>query len=141
MARGHRPPSPSQGNPSGPSASYQGTTRTGRFGSYSAHPVATTHGSRGSRSWRSFVGNGKQGHERGVLRPPARCQQRGSSPSRNRQASTGEAGSMSGIVFQVETERVLKILAREIYDSPLALLRENVQNAYDAVRMRYASHD
>src|SRR5258708_35413433 len=44
----------------------------------------------------------------------------------------------SGIVFQVETKRVLQILAREIYDSPLALLRENVQNAYDAVRMRFA---
>jgi molecular chaperone HtpG len=43
-----------------------------------------------------------------------------------------------GIVFQVETTRILKILATEIYDSPLALLRENVQNAYDAVRMRFA---
>lgn len=43
-----------------------------------------------------------------------------------------------GIVFQVETTRVLQILAREIYDSPLALLRENVQNAYDAIRMRFA---
>lgn len=43
-----------------------------------------------------------------------------------------------GIVFQVETTRVLDILAREIYDSPLALLRENLQNAYDAVRMRFA---
>jgi molecular chaperone HtpG len=44
----------------------------------------------------------------------------------------------NGIVFQVETDRVLKILTRDIYDSPLALLRENVQNAYDAVRMRFA---
>ncbi|MEQ1845997.1 MAG: ATP-binding protein, partial [Nitrospira sp.] len=44
-----------------------------------------------------------------------------------------------GIVFKVETTRVLQILAREIYDSPLALLRENLQNAYDAVRMRFAS--
>jgi molecular chaperone HtpG len=43
-----------------------------------------------------------------------------------------------GIVFQVETKRVLQILTSEIYDSPLALLRENVQNAYDAVRMRFA---
>lgn len=42
----------------------------------------------------------------------------------------------SGIVFQVETSRILEILAREIYDSPNALLRENVQNAYDAVLMR-----
>lgn len=43
-----------------------------------------------------------------------------------------------GIVFQVETSRVLEILAKEIYDSPLAMLRENVQNAYDAIRMRFA---
>ncbi len=45
----------------------------------------------------------------------------------------------AGIVFQVETTRILQILASEIYDSPLALLRENLQNAYDAVRMRFAS--
>ena len=42
------------------------------------------------------------------------------------------------IKFQVETQRVLEILTREIYDSPLALLRENVQNAYDAILMRCA---
>jgi molecular chaperone HtpG len=42
------------------------------------------------------------------------------------------------IKFEVETQRVLEILSREIYDSPLALLRENVQNAYDAVLMRCA---
>ena len=41
-----------------------------------------------------------------------------------------------GIVFQVETDRILDILASEIYDSPHALLRENVQNAYDAILMR-----
>jgi molecular chaperone HtpG len=46
-----------------------------------------------------------------------------------------------GIVFQVDTTRVLQILTREIYDSPLALLRENLQNAYDAVRMRFAPAD
>ncbi len=40
------------------------------------------------------------------------------------------------IAFEVETSRVLEILSKEIYDSPLALLRENVQNAYDAVLMR-----
>jgi molecular chaperone HtpG len=43
-----------------------------------------------------------------------------------------------GIVFQVETTRILKIISNEIYDSPLALIRENLQNAYDAVRMRFA---
>jgi molecular chaperone HtpG len=45
-----------------------------------------------------------------------------------------------GIVFQVETSRILQIIASEIYDSPLALIRENLQNAYDAIRMRFAAH-
>lgn len=40
------------------------------------------------------------------------------------------------IPLQVETSRVLELLSKEIYDSPLALLRENVQNAYDATLMR-----
>jgi molecular chaperone HtpG len=44
------------------------------------------------------------------------------------------------IVFEVETSRVLELLSKEIYDSPLALLRENVQNAYDATLMR-CTHD
>src|SRR5580693_2725155 len=43
------------------------------------------------------------------------------------------------IVFEVETSRILEILSKEIYDSPLALVRENLQNAYDAVLMRSAS--
>lgn len=42
-----------------------------------------------------------------------------------------------GIVFQVDTTRVLQIIAEDIYDSPLAMLRENLQNAYDAVRERF----
>jgi molecular chaperone HtpG len=40
------------------------------------------------------------------------------------------------IAFDVETSRILKILSSEIYDSPKAFLRENVQNAYDAILMR-----
>jgi molecular chaperone HtpG len=40
------------------------------------------------------------------------------------------------IKFQVQTSRILEILSSEIYDSPYAMLRENVQNAYDAVLMR-----
>jgi len=43
---------------------------------------------------------------------------------------------MEKIKFQIEIQRVLDILSKEIYDSPYALLRENVQNAYDAVLMR-----
>ena len=40
------------------------------------------------------------------------------------------------ITFDVETSRILEILSSEIYDSPQAFLRENVQNAYDAILMR-----
>lgn len=42
------------------------------------------------------------------------------------------------IPFQIETERVIQLLAKQIYQSPLALLRENTQNAFDAVRQRFA---
>jgi len=44
--------------------------------------------------------------------------------------------SASNITFQVETDRVLEILSKQIYDSPYAMVRENVQNSYDAVLMR-----
>lgn len=44
-----------------------------------------------------------------------------------------------GIVFNVETSRILALIADDIYDSPFAMLRENVQNAYDAIRMRFVS--
>lgn len=40
------------------------------------------------------------------------------------------------LAFEVETDRLLKLMTTEIYDSPLALLRENLQNAYDAILMR-----
>ena len=40
------------------------------------------------------------------------------------------------ISFQIETRKVLEILSNDIYDSPYALLRENIQNAYDAILMR-----
>lgn len=43
---------------------------------------------------------------------------------------------MSQIPFLVETTRVLEILSKQIYDSPFAMARENVQNAFDAVLMR-----
>jgi len=43
---------------------------------------------------------------------------------------------MEQIRFQVEFDRVIEVLAKEIYDSPYALLRENIQNAYDAILMR-----
>ncbi|MEQ8689384.1 MAG: ATP-binding protein, partial [Pseudomonadales bacterium] len=45
------------------------------------------------------------------------------------------------IQFDVETTRILGILSSEIYDSPKAFLRENVQNAYDAILMRCTAED
>src|SRR4051794_8196462 len=45
------------------------------------------------------------------------------------------------IAFDVETSRILQILSSEIYDSPNAFLRENVQNAYDAILMRATAQD
>lgn len=47
---------------------------------------------------------------------------------------------MSQIPFLVETARILEILSKQIYDSPYAMVRENVQNAYDAILMR-ARHE
>ena len=38
--------------------------------------------------------------------------------------------------LQIDIRNVLEILSSRIYDSPYAMLRENVQNAYDAVLMR-----
>ena len=40
------------------------------------------------------------------------------------------------VPFQIDTQRVIQLLAKQIYQSPLALLRENTQNAFDAVRQR-----
>lgn len=49
--------------------------------------------------------------------------------------------SRESIAFDVETSRILEILSSEIYDSPKAFLRENLQNAYDAVLMRSTAED
>ena len=45
------------------------------------------------------------------------------------------------IAFKLELSRMLELLADEIYQSPLSLLRENTQNAFDAIRMRKALPD
>ena len=42
----------------------------------------------------------------------------------------------SKLQFQVKSDRVIELFARDIYQSPLSLLRENVQNAFDAILMR-----
>ncbi|MGP1396729.1 MAG: ATP-binding protein [Inquilinaceae bacterium] len=40
------------------------------------------------------------------------------------------------IPFSVDISRMIELLAEQIYPSPFALLRENVQNAFDAVMLR-----
>ena len=40
------------------------------------------------------------------------------------------------IPFQVDVSRIIEVLATQIYQSPLALLRENAQNAFDAILLR-----
>ena len=42
------------------------------------------------------------------------------------------------IAFKLELSRMLELLSDQIYQSPLALLRENTQNAFDAIRMKEA---
>lgn len=41
----------------------------------------------------------------------------------------------------IDFESVLRIISKQIYETPLAFLRENVQNAVDAVRMQAHSED
>ena len=45
------------------------------------------------------------------------------------------------IPFAVEIGRMIELLAAQIYPSPFALLRENVQNSFDAVLLRRHLHD
>ncbi len=45
------------------------------------------------------------------------------------------------IPFQVDLSRIIEVLAKQIYQDPLALLRENTQNAFDAIRLRLAETD
>lgn len=40
--------------------------------------------------------------------------------------------------LKVDIKKIIRLLAKDIYDSPYALLRENLQNAYDAILMRKA---
>lgn len=42
----------------------------------------------------------------------------------------------SRIPFNVEISRMIEVLAAQIYPSPFALLRENVQNSFDAILLR-----
>ena len=42
----------------------------------------------------------------------------------------------TSIPLSIDIDRVLEVLAAQIYQSPLALIRENLQNAYDATLIR-----
>jgi molecular chaperone HtpG len=44
--------------------------------------------------------------------------------------------NISHIPFQVDVSRIIEVLAKQIYQSPLALLRENTQNSFDAILLR-----
>jgi molecular chaperone HtpG len=44
--------------------------------------------------------------------------------------------SDDAIPFSVDISRMIELLAAQIYPSPFALLRENVQNAFDAIMLR-----
>ena len=43
---------------------------------------------------------------------------------------------VTAIPYHVEINRIIELLASQIYQNPLALLRENCQNAYDAILER-----
>jgi len=47
--------------------------------------------------------------------------------------------SVEKIPFAVDLSRIIEVLAKQIYQDPLALLRENTQNAFDAIRLRIAT--
>jgi molecular chaperone HtpG len=46
------------------------------------------------------------------------------------------SASSEKIPFAVEISRMIELLAAQIYPTPFALLRENVQNAFDAILLR-----
>ena len=46
------------------------------------------------------------------------------------------------IPFAIEISRMIEVLAAQIYPTPFALLRENVQNSFDAILQRqYLGHE
>jgi molecular chaperone HtpG len=44
-------------------------------------------------------------------------------------------------VFEVDISKMIELLAAQIYPSPLALLRENIQNSFDAILQRQHAGD
>lgn len=51
------------------------------------------------------------------------------------------ANTTDAIPFSVDISRMIELLASQIYPSPFALLRENVQNAFDAIMLRKHAGD
>lgn len=49
--------------------------------------------------------------------------------------------STDKIVFEVDISKMIELLAAQIYPSPLALLRENIQNSFDAILQRQHTGD
>jgi molecular chaperone HtpG len=45
-------------------------------------------------------------------------------------------GTPEKIPFAIEINRMISLLAEQIYPTPFALLRENVQNGFDAILLR-----
>ena len=45
-----------------------------------------------------------------------------------------------GFPITIDFERLLRTLSKEIYDTPMAFLRENAQNAVDAIRVHQAEN-
>ncbi|MCY4262473.1 MAG: ATP-binding protein, partial [Candidatus Dadabacteria bacterium] len=46
------------------------------------------------------------------------------------------SNSSEKIPFAVEVSRMIEVLAEQVYPTPFALLRENVQNSFDAILLR-----
>ncbi len=46
--------------------------------------------------------------------------------------------TINKIRLEVDIDKIIEVLATQIYQSPLALLRENAQNAFDAILLRKA---
>ena len=40
------------------------------------------------------------------------------------------------VSMEFDAKQMIRLLGNDLYDSPLAMLRENVQNAYDAILER-----
>ncbi|NMF88170.1 ATP-binding protein [Aromatoleum petrolei] len=51
------------------------------------------------------------------------------------------AQAIDKIVFEVDISKMIELLAAQIYPSPLALLRENIQNSFDAILQRLHAGD